>query len=196
MSNAMHRKCLAAAIGAVLAGALALTGCATRATTASTTTPTAHAATAASADGGARIMIYSINSDGPELRAIVTGAIGDYGPAVTVLPDGKVDPSHSNYLKLTLSRGSFQLSITDLDNKFVSATSHEPVYPRTCTDFVSVTAAVPVVAGSGTGAYQSISGSFTVTATLNEIEAKPCEPDNAFVWQAIVFAGPGTISLR
>ena len=49
------------------------------------------------------------------------------------------------------------------------------------------------LAGSGTGVYRGISGSFTVTATLDEIEAKPCEPDNGFVWQAVVFAGPGLV---
>lgn len=202
----MRRNQLTAAIGSwaaictVLACALILSGCAPGAASGSAAAPTAGAktadtATVTAAGGNANIMVYSINSDGPDLRAIVTGAVGDYGPAVAVLPDGSVDPSHSSDLKLSLRRGSFQLSITDLDKKFVSATSHEPVYPRTCSDFVSVTAAVPVVTGSGTGAYQGISGSFTMKATLEEVEAKPCQPDNAFVWQAIVFAGPGTIRI-
>ena len=191
----MHRKCLTA-LGTVLAGALALTGCTTRATTASDTTPTAHAATATPADGSAHIMIYSINSDGPDLRAIVTGAIGDYGPAVTVPPDGEIDPQHSHDLKLSLTRGSFRLSITDLDKRFVSATSHEPIYPGTCSDFVTVAASMPVVPGSGTGSYQGISGTFTVTATLDEAEKKPCQPaPGGFAWQVITFAGPGTVRI-
>jgi hypothetical protein len=193
----MHRNRLTAALSSwaavctTLACALALTGCAASPAAGST----GAGSTGAPAAGPANLMVYSINSDGPDLRAIVTGAVGDYGPAVTVLPDGQVDPSHSHDLKLSLTRGSLRLRITELDQKFVNATSHEPVYPRTCSDFVSVTAAVPVVAGSGTGVYRGISGSFTVTATLDEIEAKPCEPDNGFVWQAVVFAGPGRVSL-
>ena len=58
-------------------------------------------------------MVYSINSDGPDFRAVVTGAVGDYGPAVTVHPDGTVDPSHSSELELKLTAGSFRLSIAD-----------------------------------------------------------------------------------
>jgi ABC-type hemin transport system ATPase subunit len=46
---------------------------------------------------------------------ILTGGVGDYGPAVTVLPDGAVDPSRSSELELKLSRGSFRLSIAKLD---------------------------------------------------------------------------------
>ena len=49
-------------------------------------------------------MVYSINSDGPDFRAVVTGAVGDYGPAVTVHPDGTVNPSHSSDLELKLHR--------------------------------------------------------------------------------------------
>jgi len=37
-------------------------------------------------------MICSIDSDGAYFRAIVSGMIGDYGPAVSIYPDGQVDP--------------------------------------------------------------------------------------------------------
>jgi hypothetical protein len=133
-------------------------------------------------------MLYSINSDGPDFRAIIAGAVGDYGPAVTVGPNRSV-------MKLSLTHGSFRLSIAALDKKFAMATRHEPIYPRTCSDFASVSAAVPIVAGSGSGAYRRISGSFSVTATLHEVEARPCPHSNAFRWQAIVVSGPGTVSL-
>jgi|SRR5215813_12663752 len=120
---------------AVLAGALALTGCATAAATTS-------AVTSAAARGHAEIIVYSINGDGPDFRAIVTGAVGDHGPAVTV------GPTRSE-MRLSLTRGSFRLSTADLDKKLVMATSHEPICPRTCSDFASVRAAVPIVSGSG-----------------------------------------------
>src|SRR5437899_458399 len=54
--------------------------------------------------GNVNILLYSVNTEGPRLRAVVTGAIGDYGPAVTVFPDGKVDPSHMHDMVLKLTR--------------------------------------------------------------------------------------------
>jgi hypothetical protein len=183
----MTRNRLGAALGAgVLAGALAATGCAPAAAT--TGTATTSAARSAAARGHAEIMVYSINSDGPDFRAIVAGAVGDYGPAVTV------GPTRSE-MKLSLTRGSFRLSTAGLEKKFAMATRHEPIYRGTCSDFASVRAAVPVVAGSGTGAYRGISGSFSVTATLHEVEATPCPHSSAFGWQAIMVSGPGTVSL-
>jgi hypothetical protein len=172
---------------AMLVAAIAITGCAS-----------AAAKTSAPRSSGAgrqvRIMVYSINSDGPDFRAVLAGAIGDYGPAVTVYPDGKVDPEHTSELELNLTRGSFRLNIAELDQRFTAVTSHEPIYPRTCSDYVSVTVPVPVVAGSGTGSYQKISGSFTVTATLNEDETPPCQEATTFLWQVITMSGSGTLT--
>jgi hypothetical protein len=178
----------------VLAGALAVTGCA--ASAASSRAPaTAPASTAGAASHLTHLMVYSINSDGPDFRAIVSGAIGDYGPAVTVLPNGKVDPSHTHDLELKLTRGTFKLSLTELDKKFVAVTSHEPIYPRTCSDYLTASAPMAIVPGSGTGAYRGISGRFTVTITGDEVEKKPCQPAAGFRWQALVLRGPGRVSV-
>jgi hypothetical protein len=180
----------------VLAGALAVTGCAgSAASTAATSTAAASTAATSTAADAAHLMVYSINSDGPDFRAIVTGAIGDYGPAVTVFPDGKVDPSHTHDLELKLTRGSFKLSLTELDKKFVAVTSHEPIYPRTCSDYMAASAPMAIVPGSGTGAYRGISGRFAVTITGDEVEKKPCQPVGAFLWQALVLRGPGRVSV-
>ena len=108
---------------------------------------------------------------------------------------GQIDPAHNSELDLRLTHGSFRLSIAALDKKFVTAASHEPIYPKTCTDLISVTGTTPIVAGSGTGAYRGIRGSFPVTLTLNEVEARPCQPSpGAFRAQLITVAGSGTIS--
>jgi hypothetical protein len=151
---------------------------------------------AAAATGGtANIMIYAVNTDGAHWHAIVSGVIGDYGPAVSIYPDGQVDPAHNSELALRLTHGSFRLSIAALDKAFVTAASHEPIYPMTCTDLISVTGTTPIVAGSGTGAYRRIRGSFPVTLTLNEVEARPCQPSpGAFRAQLITVAGSGTIA--
>jgi hypothetical protein len=180
---------------AVLTGAIVLggAGCSAAAPkTAATGTAPATATTAAT--GNTHLMVYSVNSDGPRLQAIVSGAIGDYGPAVTVLPDGAVDPTHEHDLQLTLTHGSFRLSITSLIRKFTQAASHEPIYPRTCSDFFGSTASVPVVPGSGTGAYRGIRGSFEVTLTANEVEKTPCQQASAFQWQLLTLAGTGSVS--
>jgi len=172
---------------AALAGALAVTSCAASAAT-------SRAARPAQPGRTAHLMVYSINSDGPDFRAIVTGAIGDYGPAVTVFPDGTVDPSHTHDLELKLTRGSFKLSITELDRKFIAVTRQEPIYPRTCSDYLTASAPMTIVPGSGTGAYRGISGWFTVTITGDEVERSPCPTARAFRWQALVLRGPGTVS--
>jgi len=199
----MHRIHFAAAAAALLAGALAITGCSSATARTSTTgsataktTAAGSAAGAASAAGGqVHILVYSNNSDGPDLRAVLDGTIGDYGPGVTVYPDGKVDPEHNSELQLNLTRGSFRLNIAELDQRFTAVTSHEPIYPRTCSDYVSVSVPVAVVAGSGTGSYKNISGSFTVTITGNEDEKPPCQGPTTFLWQVITMSGSGTVAL-
>jgi len=187
----MHRNRIVAMLAiAAVAGALVAGGCVSPATNAQ-----ASARAAAAPGGTANIMIYGVNTDGAYWHAIVSGVIGDYGPAISVYPDGKVDPAHNSEMELRLTRGSFRLSIAALDKAFVKATSREPIYPKTCTDLISVTGTTPIVAGSGTGAYRGIRGSFPVTLTLNEVEARPCQPSpGAFRAQLITVAGSGTIS--
>ena len=48
---------------------------------------------------------------------------------------------------------------------------------RTWSRYFHVTAAVPIVAGSGTGSYRGIGGSFSLTLTGNEDQkTPPCGP--------------------
>jgi hypothetical protein len=113
---------------------------------------------------------------------------------VSVLPDGRVDPEHTSQLRLELTRGSFRISIAALDSKLVSAFGDSAYYASTCSGHVAVTAAAPVVAGSGTGSYRGISGSFDLTATVDEFDKAPCGAPSAFVTQIIDIAGSGTVS--
>jgi hypothetical protein len=199
----LRKRCAAVSGALVLASLLTMTACAASprasaraGTAAHGTAVTAMTRAAAPGRGAANIMIFSVNSDGAYFRAIISGVIGDYGPAVTIYPDGKVDPMHNSQMELRLTRGSFRLWIVSVDKTFVKATSHEPIYPKTCTDHITVTGTAPIVAGSGTGAYRGISGSFPLTVTLDEVEAKPCQPSpGAFRSQLITLAGTGTVSL-
>jgi hypothetical protein len=182
---------------AMLAGALALAGCASAATGASVTTTAATTAGAAQASpaGPVHIIVYSINSDGPHFRAILTGGVGDYGPAVTVHPDGKVDPEHTSQLKLELTRGSFRIGIAVIDKDIRRAYSHWPGNKSTCSGSISFTAAAPIVRGSGTGLYRRISGSFTMRVTIDEVDVKPvCNGTSKFLSQVILLTGAGTVS--
>jgi hypothetical protein len=100
--------------------------------------------------GSVNLTIWSVDSDGPDFQVILSGAIGDFGTAVTVLPDGKVDPEHASEMELGLGHGTFRLYIDGIAGKFRAKTAHEPVYAVTCSDYFHVSATVPVVRGSGT----------------------------------------------
>jgi len=191
----MHRNRVAAMLAiAAVAGALVTGGCVSAAAEPPAAAAAASARAAAAVGGTANIVIYAVNTDGAYWHAIVSGVIGGYGPAVSIYPGGQVDPAHNSEMELRLTHGSFRLSIAALDKEFVAAASHEPVYPKTCTDLISVTGTTPIVAGSGTGAYRGIRGSFPVTLTLNEVEARPCRPSpGALRAQLITVAGSGTI---
>jgi len=137
------------------------------------------------------------NDDLPGATVVLSGAIGDFGAAVTVLPNGKVDPEHSSQLKLALTQGSFRIVIGRLHAKLVNALGHATYNLKTCSGHVAVTGTAPVVAGSGTGAYKGISGSFTLTITGNEVDAKPgCQPfsGSPLLAQTIFIAGSGAVS--
>jgi hypothetical protein len=174
----------------VSAAALLATGCAPATIEAPVATKVVPAA-----GGMVHLIGYSLNSDGPDLRVILTGAIGDYGPAVTVHPNGTVDPEHTSELRLGLQKGSFRLNIASLDKKIVNATTHWTT-TATCSFYLRVTAATPVVAGSGTGEYRGISGSVSMTVTIDEVDVKPCPGGTSrFLSQLIFLVGSGTLSL-
>jgi hypothetical protein len=177
---------------ATAAGIVLLGGCASGTATAPATS--AAAAGGGTTSGAVRLTGYS-NSDGPRSTAILTGAIGDYGTAVSVHPDGTVDPQHSSQLRLGLTRGSFRIVIGPLDKQLVSAFRRFPPDRVTCSGIVTVTGAAPVVADSGTGAYRGISGSFRLTIMIAEVDARrDCSPSSAFLSQAVIMTGRGTVS--
>jgi hypothetical protein len=156
------------------------------------------AASNAPVSGGNVFFTAYQNDDLPGATAVLSGAIGDFGEAVSVLPDGTVDPEHSSQDDLALTQGSFQIVIGPLHAKFVNALSHASYNLKTCSGHAAVTGAAPVVAGSGTGAYKGISGNFTLTITGSEVDAKPgCQPfsGSALLAQSIVISGSGTVSL-
>jgi hypothetical protein len=187
------------AVATALAGALTLAGCtaaAASSTAAAAGTAQAGAGNPASVPGLTHVIAYSINTDNPVLTSVVSGAIGDYGPAEEVSPGSTGVSAHGGELELKLTRGTFRLNIADIDTKFIEGTSHEPVFPRTCSTYVSVSDAVPIVPGSGTGTYQGIAGTFAMTLTLNEVHNSPCTTSLSILRQVIVLSGAGKITKR
>jgi len=165
-------------------------------TAATSATVKASAGTPASSPGLAHVTAYSINTDHPVLTSVVSGAISDYGPAEEVSPGSTGVSAHGAELELKLTRGTFRLNIAGIDAKFSAGTSHEPIYPRTCSTYVSVSDAVPIVPRSGTGAYQGIAGIFAMTLTMNEVHHSPCTRSLSILRQIIVLSGAGKITKR
>jgi hypothetical protein len=188
----MHRNKFLQVVGATVVG-IVLLGGSLDAGASSLPAAAGPKQAASSVRGTVNVTIWSIDSDGPDFQAILSGAIGDYGPAVTVFPNGTVDPEHTSDMKLELRHGTFRLYIDGIVSKFRAKTTHEPLYAATCSDYFRVSATVAVVAGSGTGAYSGIRGNLSLVLSGNEDEkSPPCGPP--FVRQILLLTGSGTLS--
>jgi hypothetical protein len=178
-------------VAVIASAALALAGC----HSSTATTPTGASATSP-AGNATHLTAYAANTDGPTSTVILAGAVGDFGTATSVHPDGTVDPEHSSQLKLTLTGGTFRIGISDLHSKLVTAFGRFPTNAATCSGTVTVSATAPIVTDSGTGSYAHISGSFTLTLTVDEIDKKPtCDGSGVFLAQTILITGFGTVSV-
>jgi hypothetical protein len=176
---------------AALAGALLTTG---NILTASASTPSG---------GTVHVFDYG-DGAGVGSTVVLTGAIGDTGSADSIDANGTPDPENNTEVILALVQGSFRISVVGLDKKIGSAFSKFAPNPSTCSGYLSVTGAVPIVAGSGTGAYTGISGGFTLTLTFAEIGPKygsgknegQCNTSNnaESVGMAMMVTGSGTVS--
>jgi hypothetical protein len=161
---------MATALGA----ALTLAGCtAAAASSAAATSGTAKASAGqpASPPGRVHVTAYSTMTT-PSSPPSSPAPSATTGPPRRSHPAARVS-AHGGELELKLTHGTFRLNIADLDAKFVQGTSHEPVFPRTCSTYVSVSDPVPIVPGSGTGAYRGIAGTFAMSLTLNEVSWQP-----------------------
>jgi hypothetical protein len=150
--------------------------------------------------GGGLVQLtgYSDN-DGPKFSVTLTGVVGDYGTAVRTHVSGSSGGEY-NLLQVSVTRGSFGLGIAGLESKLIRAIyGNFPTNTSTCSGLVSVSAPVPVVANSGTGAYKGLRGTFHVNITINEVESWPSCPTtdtSPFLAQSVVISGTGTVSLR
>jgi hypothetical protein len=116
-------------------------------------------ATADEAPTGGEVHIYEADTAlaGPVGHDILTGAITDHGIDHQGVAGG------GNYNKLVLSKGSFEISAVNLRPNF------PPLNTMTCSSDGTETVAVPIVDGSGRGAYHGITGTFEITVTFASI---------------------------
>jgi hypothetical protein len=135
---------------------------------------------------------------------VLTGAIGDSGSADSVDANGTPDPSNNTEELVDLVQGSFRLSVVGLGKKIGIAYSKFQPNPRTCSGYVSATASLPIVAGSGAGAYTGITGGFVLTYSSALVGPKygsgkhkgQCNNSNNAepVAQTVLVTGSGTVS--
>jgi hypothetical protein len=146
--------------------------------------------------GFVRITGYS-NNDGPTSRVVVTGVIGDFGKAVRTNSPGST--GEYNELVVKLTRGSFGLNIAGVESDLAAAISgHFPTNATTCSGEVAVSGGAAIEAGSGTGAYKGLSGTLTLTITINEVQSPPNCPatdTSPYLAQSVFITGSGKVSL-
>lgn len=99
-------------------------------------------------------------------------------------------------LELDLSHGTFRLDVKELDGRFVALLDRLSVDQRSCSAQTTVSGRVPIVVGSGTGAYDKISGAFDLGLTLDEVyHPGACSETAPYLAQKIVMTGWGTVSV-
>lgn len=153
----------------------------------------AAASTASSVSAGAPPRTGNVhltdytNNDSTTSSVILTGVVGDYGTAKGDDAKGQLD--------LDLSRGSFRLDIADLDGRLLALMRHLAVNQHSCSAEATASARVPIVPGTGTGAYSTVRGTFDLTITLDELyHPGACQETAPYLAQEIVTAGWGSIS--
>jgi hypothetical protein len=92
-------------------------------------------------------------------KILLTGAVGDYGSSHSVTTDGK------KFGTATLTKGTIKLDLTAVTKKANTATP--TVDAATCSGYISVSAAAPIV--SGTGLYAGIHGTVKITESVGFI---------------------------
>jgi hypothetical protein len=130
---------------------------------------------------------------------LITGAIGDSGKTLSINKAGKKDVN-GEYVKITLTKGTFRVNATKLDTKASHAT---PSFnSATCSAELSVPG--PVTLSDGTGAYASIGGTVNVTITEGFVLPRftsgahkgQCDTSNAATPSAslLLINGSGTVT--
>lgn len=120
---------------------------------------------AAAANANGKIAFYANLNSTPN-RAVFVGAVGDHGTVVNIDKDGKID-ENGTFVKVTLTKGTFELDATALNKKLNRSTPPLAESENNCS--AAFSASGPIKFFNGTGLYKGISGTATVTATFGGI---------------------------
>jgi hypothetical protein len=164
---------------------------------------TATAQTTPQRGGTVHVIDYG-DGEGVGGTIVLTGAIGDSGSAGDIDANGTPDAANNTKVELSLVRGDFAVNVVAL-NKGIGAAFNNKFSPNsnTCSGYVTVTAVSPIVAGSGTGQYAGISGSFHLALTFALISPQyktgahkgQCNFSSMYpIAQAVITEGTGTVS--
>ena len=143
------------------------------------------------ASNGGEVHLYEADTalSGNFGTVVLTGAVTDHGIDHQGVAGGGV------INKLVLSKGSFEINVGGFGD-----TLDFPVNPKTCSSDGSATAQVPIVDGTGTGAYKGISGTLDATVSTASIVPRLANRDcntNATRYPGVLIAsGTGTVSYK
>jgi hypothetical protein len=147
-------------------------------------------ASASGTSTGGKVHVYEADTnDAGNLGTIVlTGAITDTG--IDNQGDG---PKGSNLI--VLSKGTFAIDVSKVGNKLVNL----HVDQTTCSSDGTVAGRIPIVPGSGTGAYQGITGTLEVDASEAFILPRvngACDTNATQYPGVLIVKGSGTVSYQ
>jgi hypothetical protein len=125
------------------------------------------AVAAGSTPQGGAIRAFSTQTTEIKGKITITGAIGDFGTTISQDKNGKPD-ANGAYTKVTLKHGGFIINSTGLEKKLQHAKPQ--VNLSNCS--VVFSGSGPGTIGSGTGAYQGISGTVSIVLTFAGIAPK------------------------
>jgi hypothetical protein len=152
------------------------------------------AASAAGAPAGGKIFIHATGSEGAKGTIAIVGAIADHGKTLQMTKNGKPD-SNGNFVRITLQKGSFMVDSTRLNE--IGDNSKPSIQDLATCSFL-FTATGPVKLYDGTGLYQGINGTATITLVYggysNLSKSGKCNPHAPAVAQWASITGPGTVS--
>ena len=101
-------------------------------------------------------------------KILITGAIADYGTAISEDKNGKVDPN-GNFEKVTLKHGGFTIDASALTSAIQKQFSKEKINSNCSFAFAG---SGPSTIESGTGAYAGVSGKLKISLTVAGIAPK------------------------
>jgi hypothetical protein len=150
----------------------------------------------ASGTSGARLIhVYEADTNfaGNLGTVVLTGAITDHGTDCQAC-----DPTNG-FNVFELSKGSFEIDVSEVGNKL----GNVPVVPvdqTTCSSDGTVAGPIPIIPGSGTGAYQGITGTLNVHVSaaylLPRLANGECDTNATQYPGIMVVNGSGTVTYQ